>query len=532
MKAPGGEKRLSGEERRLFVLLGVPSVGLSLSLAVLSTYLPVLAHRFTSSRAAIGSLVGGEGFVALLVPLWAGGLSDRVDSRFGRRIPFLLGSAPIAALALSLVPFARSLPAMAVAVFFFYLAYFAYLAPYRALYPDLVPKDASGRSQGIQGVLGEVGLGFALVAGGLLLEVWRPLPYLVAAAVLLLGTAALVLGLGKRARHAPRGARVRSPPAEVWALLREHPEIRRFAVANVLLALSLGGLKTFVVLWLTEGLGKTMAFTSAMMGIVAGGAIAGALVAGKLADRHGAARIMRLSLAVFGVGLCLPTFSSSTVVLGSALPIIALCGGASSVLPYAVLMRLMPPRSHGAAAGLFDLSNGLGTLLGPALTGAAIDLLHPLFASTHGLAAMWPVISVSALLSAAVLRAGTRAPARAGGHDRSMEGDARSMEGDARSMEGHDRRMEGHDHRMEGHDGGSKGHDGGSEGHDGGSEGHDGGAGGHAPDLGGHNRGVVAHPPGARRSRRRNGRSRRRNGRSRQRNGRSRRRRRRPSARC
>jgi hypothetical protein len=43
-------------------------------------------------------------------------------------------------------------------------------------------------------------------------------------------------------------------------------------------------------------------------------------------------------------------------------------------------------------------------LLGPAITGAAIDLFQPLFAGTHGLAAMWPVISVSALASAAVLR--------------------------------------------------------------------------------------------------------------------------------
>jgi MFS family permease len=180
-------------------------------------------------------------------------------------------------------------------------------------------------------------------------------------------------------------------------------------VAEVLLSLTLGGLKAFVVLWLTEGLGKTMAFTSAMMAIVACGAIAGALLAGRLADRYGAARVMRISLVVFGAGLSLPAFSSSTVILGAALPIIALSGGAASVVPYTLLMRLMPPRSHGAVSGLFDLANGAGTLLGPAITGAAIDLFQPVFAGTHGLAGMWPVISVSALASAAVLR---RMPAR------------------------------------------------------------------------------------------------------------------------
>ena len=38
------------------------------------------------------------------------------------------------------------------------------------------------------------------------------------------------------------------------------------------------------------------------------------------------------------------------------------------------------------------------------ITGVAIDLLRPLFASTRGYAAMWPAIGVSTLLSVVVLR--------------------------------------------------------------------------------------------------------------------------------
>ena len=399
------EARLSKEERRLFFLLGVPNVGLSLSLTVLSTYFPVLASDLTSSRAAIGALVGGEGLVALLVPIWVGRWSDRVDTRFGPRLPFLMTTAPLGALALSLLPFAPSLPVMAVDVLLFYLAYFAYLAPYRALYPDLVSSGASGRAQGIQGFLGEIGMGAALVGGGLLLEIWRPLPYFAAAATLLLGTVVLVLGLGRSARVRAACERPSSaPPAETWALLRGHRDLRYLLGANVLLALTLAGLKAFVVLWLTEGLGKSMKFTAAVMAVVAGGTIVGALVAGKLADQHGPVRVMEISLSVFGLGLLLPAFSSSTLLLGVALPILALCGGAAVVLPYALLMRRMPAGSHGAAAGLYDLSGGLGTLLGPAITGVAIDLLRPLFASTRGYAAMWPAIGVSSLLSVVVLR--------------------------------------------------------------------------------------------------------------------------------
>jgi Na+/melibiose symporter-like transporter len=144
---------LSRNERRLVLLLGVPSAGLSSYLTVLSTYLPLLARRFTSSTAIIGLLVGGEGLIAVLIAIWVGSFSDRTDTRLGRRLPFLIVTAPVAALALSLVPFAPSLPVMAVEVFFFYLAYFTYFAPYQALYPDLVSTGASGRAQGIHGGL-------------------------------------------------------------------------------------------------------------------------------------------------------------------------------------------------------------------------------------------------------------------------------------------------------------------------------------------------------------------------------------------
>ena len=175
---------LSPKDRRFALLLGLPAFALALCLATLSTYLPVLAHRFTQSTTIIGLLVGGEGLIAVLLPIWIGRLSDRTHTRLGPRLPFLIATAPIAAVAIGLLPFAPSLLVMAAEVFVFYLAYFTYFSPYRALYPDLVSESAKARAQGIQGVFNGAGLGVALIGGGFLLALWRPLPYLLAAAVL------------------------------------------------------------------------------------------------------------------------------------------------------------------------------------------------------------------------------------------------------------------------------------------------------------------------------------------------------------
>lgn len=403
--SPKNNESLSSDDRRYALLFGAPSFALALCLGMLSTYLPVLARRFTSSTAVIGLLVGGEGLIAVLLPIWVGRYSDRIDTRIGRRLPFLLATAPIAALALVALPFAPSLLVMAIEVFIFYVAYFTYFSPYRALYPDFISDEASGRAQGIQGVFTGAGLGVALVGGGFLLDLWRPLPYFLAAAVLLVATAILTFGLGRRsARRSLTNVETTSPFSELTALLRKQREIFYFVLGNALLTLGLSGLKSFVVLWLTEGLGKSMTFTAVAMIVVAVGTVVGALASGKLGDRYGAGRMLCIFLFVFGGGLAVGTFSTSVIILGAAFPIIAICGGAAVALPYALLMQLAPAKKHGIVAGLFDASSGVGTLLGPALTGLSIDLLRRFFPSSHGYSAMWPVLSVAVLASAAIMQ--------------------------------------------------------------------------------------------------------------------------------
>jgi MFS family permease len=364
----------------------------------------VLATPLTSSRALIGALVGSEGFVALLLPVWIGAASDRVRSPLGRRLPFLAVTAPVAALALFALPFGKNMGVLALFTLVFYLAYFAYYAPYRALYSDVVPVEESGRAQGIQGVFRGAGLGLALVGGSVLLPLWRGLPFAIGAGGLVATTSVPFFFRRRVPLRKDVPAASGSLREEVWHLLVDHGDIRRFMAANLLWQLTEGGLKSFVVLYLTRGLDKPFAFGAAAMGVVAVAALVAAPIAGKLADRFGPVRVMRITTAIFGIGLWVPAFSKSTALLLAVLPVVGMGGAMALSLPYAILMTMMPKGSHGAAAGLFDVSGGAGALLGPIVTGAMIDALMPLFRSTHGYAAMWPTIGTAALLSLFLVR--------------------------------------------------------------------------------------------------------------------------------
>jgi MFS family permease len=250
-----------------------------------------------------------------------------------------------------------------------------------------------------------LGLGVALVAGGLLLSVWTPLPFLLGAAAAVLATVVLVREVSGRERVPVAAAVAALPSPGVLRLVRERPDVRAFVAANALWELSFMGLKTFIVLFVVKGLGESVGTASAVIGVVAGAYVIASFGAGRLADVVGIHRLMRISIWVYGVGLLVGAGLGSLDSFLIGLPFIALAGAVVMTLPYGILAGMTPAGAEGALSGLFGFSRALGAVLGPIVVGVAIDVLAPVFPSTNGYGAMWVAIGAPILLSLPFLAA-------------------------------------------------------------------------------------------------------------------------------
>lgn len=389
--------------RRLLALLAVPAFSFALAITIVTTYLPVLISE-VSGPAVTGLLIGGEGLMALFVPVLVGGWSDTVRTRLGRRLPFVLAGGPLMAIALILMPLTTALIPLAGALLVFYVGYFTCYAPYRAMYPDLVPDEARGRSQGYQNAAREIGLGGALITGGVLLSIWQGLPFHVAAGILLVATGTFAWRVRERAVAAEEDQEPTetgsgfSGFARAWTLVRDQPRIRRLMIANALWEAALGALKTFVVLFVTVGLGRSASLASAALAVVAVAVVVAALVSGSLADRFGHAKLLTWAAAIYTLGLLVPVFVHSLFVLVAMFPL-AFAAGVVMTLPYGLLMGLMPDEDHGAAAGTFEASRGIGVVAGPILAGIAVQLLRDPLSSTKGYAAAFLVAALAVGIS-------------------------------------------------------------------------------------------------------------------------------------
>lgn len=393
------------------------TLGSTAGQTVMVAVLPLLLQKYAPSAFWIGFAVGGEGIFALLVPYWVGYLSDHLPAplarRFGRRTFFLLVTAPFMAAAIAVVPFLHGYWRLAAAAFVFFMALHGYLAPLWALMVDAVPDERRGRVQGLRGVLHSAGLGYGLVASGLLYGIWHPLPFLLSALLILLTTGATVW-------VAPRSAEVQPVPAEanpfraVIRDMRARPEIPWFLFANALWTGAVDGIRPYFFLFATVVIGLTVAQSSLILILLVLGLAAGSYAIGHLGDRFDRRKLLQLGGAITGVAM-LGGFFIRTLPGAVALLLVAGIGAAALVaLPYPLFASLIGEGAIGRYTGLYILSVGLGRIVSPMVVGAAIDFGAGLLPKQKGYPFMWPMAGVLTVVGAIALHKATTQP-RGGG---------------------------------------------------------------------------------------------------------------------
>jgi maltose/moltooligosaccharide transporter len=388
------------------------TLGSTSAQTVMVVLLPLLLARYAPSAFWIGVAVSAEGLFAMLLPYWTGALSDalpdRLARRFGRRSLFLLAALPVLTATLVVAPFLTDFRALVAVVVLFFAASQAYVTPLWALLVDAVPDARRGRVHGLRGALHAGGLGYALVIGGLLFGVWEPLPFIVAAVLLVLTTLVTVAAVPASVRAQPIGARLPERPRGVRELLAPR-SIRWFLLANALWTGAIDGIRPYVFLFAAVVLGVSAAQTSLALGALVGGLAVGAIVIGRAGDHWSRIRLLEAGALLTGLAL-----ASGVLVrdLAPAMLVLGLAGiGAASLvaLPYPLFSRLIRDADVGRYTGLYVLSVGAARLVAPPLIGLVIDLGARLDPVRQGYPLLWPVAGSLALLSVWALRRSERA---------------------------------------------------------------------------------------------------------------------------
>ncbi len=391
--------------RRQFWTLGLGAFGLAFSITTISVALPPLLHTFTESGTLIGLAIGAEGFFALTLSPIVGPWSDSFHTPLGRRRPFMLVGIGPMAFCLLLMPFMPNLWTTVMLVLAFYFAYYLYEPPYRGLYPDVLPASAYGRAQGVQHVLRGIALGIALVGGNFLLKVWIPAPFLTAAVVTTAACGLTILlvredGSGRERVFEGFLAYIK----QSWHIFWEDGDVRRFLLANSAWEGTFAAARSFVILYVTDGLHQSKTVSGEILAAVAAGYVVAAIFAGRLGDRFGLARVIFFASFVYGTSFLVAGLAQRwhTWYLG-LIGVVAIAGGTVMTLAWGLLYKIVPVQHRGAVSGLATTTKGIGLLVGAPVAGLAIDLARPYLDATDGYQILWPICGLPILAAIPLL---------------------------------------------------------------------------------------------------------------------------------
>jgi MFS family permease len=388
---------------RFLLILTLPTLGFATGLSLVTTYLPLILERYTSSATLIGFAIGGEGIFSSLIPLWAGVMSDRIwTKRWGRRKPFMIFAGPFMAAALMLAPFQPGYVPIAISTFVFFAAYHFYTSPYQSLLPDVTPSNVQGRAQGFQSFMRGGGMFLGMVVAGILFYRWEPLPFIMCSLLIMAVTYLTVVKVRE-----PEPQNLLLPPRaslwveikRVWQSTRQTKGIQRFMVASFLWESTLAALRPFIMLYFIYTLGATEQVGALLLGLVGVTYMIAGLGSGYLADRYGRLRVMRVGLWVYLGGCILGVFLTDIKWAFIFLPIFGLGGSIVLTLPYAILIKLMPKEHVGQFTGMFSMTRGFANILGPIVAGAAIDIAATFTKDGREYAVIWLVSALMIVIS-------------------------------------------------------------------------------------------------------------------------------------
>jgi len=171
------------------LLLGFGFLGISIVWPLYNAYVPIFLKDFNLSSTAIGFVMTIDNIFAIILLPLLGALSDQTRTRFGRRMPYILIGAPLAALTFSLIPLTRSwhvLWLMMLNIIFmnFFMALFR--SPVIALMPDITPPEKRSQANGVINFMGGVGALLAYFGGKPLYDADFGLPFYVGAILMLI----------------------------------------------------------------------------------------------------------------------------------------------------------------------------------------------------------------------------------------------------------------------------------------------------------------------------------------------------------
>ena len=386
-------------------LIGFGFFGISVMWTLYNAYVPIYLQSGSPTFNAPGEVGFGLGagltgvimtldniaafFLLPLIGLW----SDRVWTRFGRRMPFILVLAPIAIVAFILIPvtvqmippelsgqvdqLGTPLALFIIAIGVFLAAMACFRTPVVALMPDLTPSPLRSQANGVINLMGGVGTLIATLGSSFLYGMGRLVPF--AFGGVLMGAAVLMLLFFVREpREFKTAAHEDEGLGALRGIKRISPEARR-SLAFLMAAIfcwfvGYNAVETFLSSYGVSELGMSTGTAPLLLGVASLAFLAFAIPSGYIAARFGRRRTIISGLAIFGLLLVANFFLRNATLIWAVMAVGGIGWALVNINSLPMVVDISASDADlGTYTGLYYIAAQLAAVAGPMINGYIVE---------------------------------------------------------------------------------------------------------------------------------------------------------------
>lgn len=367
-------------------ILGFGFFAITLCASLYDAFVPVFLSKFIDQAWLIGFLMTMDNYIGLFLQPLIGTLSDRTHTRFGRRMPYILISMPLAAIFVCIIPNHLSLISLVIIIVLYNIIMSIFRSPTVALMPDITPAPLRSKANGVINFMGGAGAVIAFFVGSKLYAVNPAYPFYMAAILLLVSVTILFFKIKEKrdslsysetkeeASEVQKKIKIRSAK-QLFAMLKSMKNVLFLLTAIFFWFIAYNSVSSFFSLYGQEflhiapeaAIGKLTFFSLSMLGMAIPAGIIGTKIGKKKTIMIGLIMIILVFVGVF--------FTKDINTIGYLFIPAGVAWALININSYPFVVSMTDQKNIGSYTGLYYLFSSLAAVASPPLIGMLIDTL-------------------------------------------------------------------------------------------------------------------------------------------------------------
>lgn len=360
------------------LLLGFGFFAISVTWSVYNSFMPVILRNFIKSASIIGFIMTIDNWFGLFVQPGVGVLSDHINTRFGRRMPFILIGMPLAIIFIILLSMSGSLKTIIIFLVLTNLSMSIFRSPVIALMPDITYPENRSMANSIINFMGGIGSVIAYFVGSKLWDKDPRYPFFLAAFLMTMSLI-ILFSFIKENRDVLNYETSEEPKKQNFIQSFKNTGNKRnvFFLLGAILFWFMGynGIESFFSLYGKEYLGISVSAATISFTFISLSFLVFAIPAGIIGTKLGKGKTIKIGILGLTACLIIAYFIKDINIIRGLFVIAGINWALININSYPFVTDMAPMGETGTYTGFYYFASSAAAILSPPILGGIIDAI-------------------------------------------------------------------------------------------------------------------------------------------------------------